>query len=300
MFKKSRLLALPFTLLAAASQAAPLPICPGVYEASWGNVTLSADGTATLAGTPGTTRLTLSVQDCDTATLEGDGQRMALVRRGADYFQGEINGGGAHRVFDIHFTTPAQAIALMTAQGGGLQGQRGMSLRLIEASATPAPSCSQSTTEEGPLSRDAEAAMLWAEARGLAPASGYDIGDYIIAEATFDPRRDVVAHRVSFDLGLAGEILPQPDAEERTAVFCDPDLFLNPPRYLLNFKIFDLAPGVTVFAQIIDIETGKITAQAEGRADGTDAAAVAHAMTRASEDLGAQPLGPMTSGLTRR
>lgn len=300
MMLKPCLLAAPLLLLAPALAAGPVQICPGTYAASWGNVTLSAGGTMLLAGTPGTTRLRLSVPDCDTAVLEGDGQRMVLHRQGPDHFQGQLDGGGAQRVFDVHFTSPAQAVALMQAQGGGLQGQRGMTLRLIEGSTTPPPACFDTAAKAGPMSRDARAAMLWAEAQGLAPAPGHEMAEYISDRATYDPRRDVVAHRVSFELDRDGKILPQPDEAERMAAFCDPGLFLNPPRYLLNFKIFDLPPGVSVFAQIIDIETGAITAQAEGEADGTTAEAVAAAMAEAHAGLGAQRIGPMSTALRRR
>ena len=113
MMLKPCLLAAPLLLLAPVAGAGPVQICPGTYAASWGNVTLSSGGTMLLAGTPGSTRLTLSVPDCDTAVLEGDGQRMVLTRQGPDHFQGRLDGGGAQRVFDVHFTTPAQAVALM-------------------------------------------------------------------------------------------------------------------------------------------------------------------------------------------
>lgn len=285
--------------LAATAQANPVQVCPGTYEGRWGQVTLDAQGLTTLAGTPGTSVVTLTALDCDRLMMHAEGQSMTLTRKGPDHFQGRLDGGGAARDFDFHFATPAHAIGVMQAQGGELTGRRGMELRLVSASGAVDPACFGAEPVIGALSREAVAAALWAQAQGLSPAPGRDIQDYISAVNSHDPVRDVVSHRISFDLGLGGEVLPSAGAQERTAAYCDPGLFLDPPRRLLNFKLFAIAPGVTVFGQIIDVETGRIMAQTEGRADGTDAEALARAMAQASAGL-ALRIGPMSDGFTRR
>ncbi|GGB55822.1 hypothetical protein GCM10011316_29880 [Roseibium aquae] len=287
-------------LLAGAARAEPVLPCPGTYDARWGNVTLAADGTMVLAGTPGSSRITLSLNSCDSADISGDGQSLTLTRQGPDHFRGELAGGGANRQFDFQFLGPGQASSIMNAEGGGLTGRRGMSLLLVEPGDLDDKGCFDAPPVPTSLPREAVAAELWAKEQGLVPAPGHGAQDYIDARTSFDARRDGVAHRVSFDLGINGEILPSSGAKDRWLAHCDPELFLNPPRQMLNFKIFELAPGVSVFAQIIDIQTGQITAQAEGQADDTDAAAVAAAMARASAGLDKASIGPMSDRFSRR
>lgn len=287
-------------LLTGAARAESVLPCPGTYEARWGNVTLAADGTMVLAGTPGSSRITLSLSGCNSASISGDGQNLTLTRHGPDHFRGELAGGGANRRFDFQFLSPGQASGIMNAQGGGLTGRRGMSLRLVEPGDLDDPGCFDSPPAATALSREAVAAELWAKAQGLVPPPGHAAQDYINAHTSFDARRDVVSHRVSFDLGISGEVLPSSGPKDHWLAYCDPGLFLNPPRQMLNFKVFELAPGVSVFAQIIDIETGQITAQAEGQADGADVAAVAAAMAQASAGLGQISIGPMSDGFSRR
>ncbi|MCI2395580.1 hypothetical protein [Aliiroseovarius sediminis] len=78
---------------------------------------------------------------------------------------------------------------------------------------------------------------------------------------------------------------------------------LDPPRRMLDFKIveYDNPDSLSVFARVIDIETGKIIAQRESQVVGTDAEALTLAMQESAAQITADEsaFGPLSDGVSR-
>ncbi|WP_289069566.1 hypothetical protein [uncultured Aliiroseovarius sp.] len=129
-------------------------------------------------------------------------------------------------------------------------------------------------------------------ARGLAPPSP-DFASQDYFRTSKDGEDLFEAHggssfRIVFLLGSDNAILPATRAATRFREICNAeDGTLDPPRRLLTFKINEVENphGFDVFAQIVDIETGKILAQRESEVTGTDDAALAQGMQDAAAQL---------------
>ncbi|MFX0541026.1 hypothetical protein ACEWPM_004740 [Roseovarius sp. S4756] len=139
-------------------------------------------------------------------------------------------------------------------------------------------------------------------ARGMTPPAEYAPGDYFRALETerdlAGTARDGSTRHIRFRMGRNNAILPEIGMRE----ICQAGPGkLDPPRRVLNFKIFRVEgpDGFLVFAQEIDIETGKILGQAEGESIGRGAPALQGAMKDAATALEANGtvIGPLSDGI---
>lgn len=300
----ARCLALALALAPAAGGAGEFQFCEGTYAASWGKVALSGGGITVPAGTPGRTEVTLTRQGCDRVVISAEGQSIDTLRQGPNHWRGTLVRPEVTVTYDFHLSSPAEATAAMRAAGGGAMAQRGVQIVLSSPAAEQDFSClAEEETAQGPALPEKEAGIAWARQAGLVPAEGFDYSDYVHASRAYvpalNPSRDRVARSVSLHLSAEGEVLPVADIRMLHEAYCAPGTFVDPPRTMLDFKILDVPPGTTVFARTVDIETGRITAQAEGQADGTGPAAIAAAMADAQANLGFAP-GEMSDGMIRR
>ncbi|WP_076535608.1 hypothetical protein [Roseovarius nanhaiticus] len=139
-------------------------------------------------------------------------------------------------------------------------------------------------------------------ARGMTPRAEFAPGDYFrVLETDRDlagASRDGSTRHIRFRMGRNNAILPEIGMRE--ICLAEPGK-LDPPRRLLSFKIFrvEKPDGYLVFAQEIDIETGKILGQAEGESIGREAAALQAAMTDAATALEANGtvIGHLSDGM---
>ncbi|MCQ0093528.1 hypothetical protein [Roseovarius sp. M141] len=163
--------------------------------------------------------------------------------------------------------------------------------------------CSDSEEAEAPdFAQENTATRGFLAARGMTPPAEYAPGDYFRALETerdlAGTARDGSTRHIRFRMGRSNAILPEIGMRE----ICQAGPGkLDPPRRFLNFKIFrvEKPDGYLVFAQEIDIETGKILGQAEGESIGREAAALQAAMTDAATALEASGtvIGPLSDGI---
>jgi len=148
------------------------------------------------------------------------------------------------------------------------------------------------------------AARAFLANRGMTPPPGFAPDDFF---RTIDTEHDVASasrkgsiRHIRFLLGRGNAVLPETGLREICRAGANR---LDPPRRMLNFKIFPMEnpDGYLVFAQEIDIETGKILVQAEGESDGRGAIAVQEGMAQAAQGLESRGtrLGPLSDGIVR-
>lgn len=152
--------------------------------------------------------------------------------------------------------------------------------------------------------RENTAARGFMAGRGMTPPGDFVPGDYFRTvetehDVSAESRKGTIRH-IRFRMGRDNAILPEIGMREICLAGEDK---LDPPRRLLNFKIFPVEgpDGYLVFAQEIDIETGKILVQAEGESVGRGAPALQDAMTNAATGLEANgtDIGPLSDGVAR-
>lgn len=148
------------------------------------------------------------------------------------------------------------------------------------------------------------AARAFMAAHGLTPPPQFSPNDYFRAletqQDTASDTRNRATRHVRFMLGKGNAILPTIGLREICRAGQDK---FDPPRRMLNLKFYPVTnpDGYIVFAQVIDIETGKILFQSEAESTGRDALALRSGMTDAVNQLeanGAQ-IGPLSDGIAR-
>lgn len=311
--KRHHFLRHTMSALTAIAMAAPnggfaetLP-CQGRYHVVSGSVTLAADGgvhVLTRRRNEGTVDLTY--QGCDRILMAGGGIRMDLVRSATSGWTARLDGGGATRVFNFSTLTPRQIDSWMVAMGGGLSAERGMKLTLETGTSGQPTSCIFDSDRQDFSTENAAARFFLAE-RGLTPPSSeFSPDDYFRAtEAERQVANDSRAgstRQIRFLLGSNNRVLPSTREKTQFQEFCHADPGdLDPPSLWLNFKYFPMESpdGYDVFAQIIDIETGKILAQAESQVLGRGDVSLTLGMSQAADQLEADgiKIGPLSAGL---
>lgn len=294
--------ALALTISTAAAE--PLP-CQGRYSAVSGNVIMSASGIVHVEPrnrNEGTVDLTYD--GCDRIAIAGQGMRMNIVRSATSGWSGTLTGGGATRVFRFNALTPRLIDSWMDAFGGGMKVQRGMKLTLVKGTEHQPDDCIFDG-ERHDFTRENTAARGFMAARGLIPpSSDFAPQDYFrtskVGEDPFEAHGGS-SFRIRFLLGSDNHVLPATRAATRFREVCRAEEgTLDPPRRMLTFKISEVENphGFNVFAQIIDIETGKIIAQRKSDVTGTDDAALAQGMQDAAAQLDGDGVtfGPLSDG----
>ena len=115
---------------------------------------------------------------------------------------------------------------------------------------------------------------------------GYQIEDYVS-----HTRVGEGLDRVHVHLSHSNDIVPLRADSVSLNEICAGNGWLEPPRWMLNYKIGRATDATYVFVQKIEIETGEIVAQREGVADGLGPDAVRSAMQEANAQLSSPPLG---------
>ncbi len=288
--------------------ADPLP-CQGRYQAISGNVIMSASGIVQVdPRNRNESTVDLTYDGCDRIAIAGQGMRMDIVRSATSGWSGTLTAGGATRVFRFNALTPRLIDSWMDAFGGGMTVQRGMKLTLVKGTEHQPVDCIFDG-ERHDFTRENAAARAFLAARGLTPpSSDFALRDYFraaeVENRTQTESRKGRTRHVRFLLGSGNRVLPAARAAARFREICRAEEgALDPPRRLLNFKIIEMEnpDGFDVFAQLIDIETGKIIAQREGEATGTNDAALAAAMQASAAQLAEDgvTIGPLSDGKVR-
>lgn len=292
-------------LLATSAQAQTLP-CQGRYNVVSGTVTLTAPGgVVVLTRTRNEGMVDLTYEGCDRIAMVGQGVRMDLVRSATSGWTATLTGGGATRVFNFAALTPRLIDSWMVATGGGLMAQRGMKLALVSGTEGQPTDCIFDG-ERQDFSLENSAAQAFLAERGLAPPSPeFALSDYFRStelehDVVTESRKGSTRH-ISFLLGTGNAILPATRKATRFREICRAeDGELDPPRRLLNFKIHPVENpnGFKVFAQVIDLQTGKILGQAQSEVTGRDEGSLSRAMTNAAGKLeaGGTKIGPLSDG----
>ena len=246
----------------------------------------------------------LTYQGCDRIAVVGQGMRMEIVRSATSGWSGILT-GGATRVFRFNALTPRLIDSWMDAFGGGMTVQRGMKLTLVKWTEHQPVDCIFDG-ERQDFTRENAAARALMAARGLTPPSpDFALQDYFraaeVENRTQTESRKGSARHVRFLLGSDDAILPATRSATRFREVCRAeDGALDPPRRMLDFKIVEIEnpDGFSVFARIIDIESGKIVAQRESEVTGTGEDALARAMQDGTTQLAADgiTLGPLSDG----
>lgn len=298
--------AIALTISAVAAE--PLP-CQGRYQAISGDVTMSANGIVQIdprKRNEGT--VDLIYDGCDRIIIDGQGMRMPIVRSATSGWSGTLTGGGATRIFKFTALTSRQIDSWMDAFGGGMTVQRGMKLTLVNATEQQPVDCIFDGERQN-FSRENAAAQAFLAARGLTPPSpNFTPRDYfhaaIVETDLIDEARNTSSLHLRFLLGSGNAILPFSRGATRFQEVCRAeDGTLDPPCRMLSFEIHELdnPPRVEVFAQIVDIETGKIIAKRQSEVAGTDDAALAAAMQDGAAQLAedGMAVGPLSDGKAR-
>lgn len=292
-------------LVVSGVAAEPLP-CQGRYNVVSGDVTMSSGGFVHIdPRNRNEGNVDLIYDGCDRIRMEGQGTRMDLVRSATSGWSATLTGGGATRVFKFNALTPRLIDSWMDGFGGGIMVQRGMKLTLVNGTEGQPVDCIFDG-ERQDFSRENVAAQAFLAVRGLTPpSSDFTPRDYFRAA---EVEADVVTEsrkgstlQIRFLLGTGNAILPATRAAARFREICQAEKGeLDPPRRMLNFKIHEVENphGFDVFAQIIDLETGRIIAQRESEVVGLDNAALAEAMQDSAAQLGADGItfGPLSNG----
>lgn len=291
--------------VSTGAQAQTLP-CQGRYRVVSGSVTLAAAGgvhVLTRKRDEGTVDLTY--QGCDRIVMAGGGMRMDLIRSATSGWTAKLAGGGATRVFNFSVLTPRRIDSSMVATGGGLTAQRGMKLTLETGTKGQPTSCIFDGDRQD-FSTENAAARAFLTERGMTPPSSeFSPKDYFRAaekeHQVVNPARAGSTRHIRFLLGSGNTVLPAARGKTLFRELCGANPGdLDPPRRLLNFKYYPVEnpDGYDIFAQIIDIETGKILAQAESQVVGRGDAALTLGMTDAAAQLEADGtnIGPLGTG----
>ncbi|MCZ0814331.1 hypothetical protein N5A93_19100, partial [Roseovarius sp. EGI FJ00037] len=231
--------------------------------------------------------------------------RMDLIRSATSGWTAKLTGGGATRIFNFSALTPRRIDSWMVATGGGLTVQRGMKLTL-ETGTKGQPTSCVFDREQQDFSTENAAARAFLTEQGMSPPSTeFSPKDYFRAAETehqvANQTRAGRTRHIRFLLGSGNSVLPAARGKTLFQELCGADPGdLDPPRRLLNFKYYPVEnpDGYDVFAQIIDIETGKILAQAESKVVGRGEAALTLGMTDtvAQLEAGGAKIGPLGSG----
>ncbi len=306
--RAGKALAIAALSLPLPAGADPLP-CQGRYQAISGDVIMSGGGMVQVDPrnrNEGTVDLTYD--GCDRIVIDGQGMRMPILRSATSGWTGTLTGGGATRVFRFTALTPRRIDSWMEAFGGGLTVQRGMKLTLVKATEHQPVNCIFDADRKA-FARENAAARAFMAGRGLTPPTAdFAPRDFFRAaeiEANVaDPSRAASSRHIRFLLGSGNAILPATRAKTRFREVCRAEEgTLDPPRRLLDFQIglLDNPPRAEVFAQIVDIETGRILAKRRGEAHGSDSAAIAAAMQDGAARLAddGMAFGPLSDGRAR-
>ncbi|WP_458791240.1 hypothetical protein [Yoonia sp. MH D7] len=295
-------------LSVSIATAEPLP-CQGRYQAISGDVIMSASGIVQVDPrnrNEGTVDLTYD--GCDRILIEGQGMRMPIIRSATSGWSGTLTGGGATRIFKFNALTSRQIDSWMDAFGGGMTVQRGMKLALVEATEHQPVDCIFDG-ERQDFTRENTAAQTFLAARGLTPPTpDFTPSDYFRATTLttdlIDETRNTSSLHLRFLLGNSNAILPASRVATLFREVCQAEEgTLDPPRRMLDFKINELTnpARIEVFAQVVDIETGKIIAKRRAEIAGTDDAALAAAMQDGAAQLAEDgvTVGPLSDGKIR-
>lgn len=296
-------------LLTPASGLAQRPEvfpCPGNWKVTSGAVTGETQGQR-LPIRPGGEQETVRIEviDCGHTlrVIAGRTVQLNLHSLESRTYSGAMAFGGVQRSWRFEVTSSRHMEGAVYAGDGRLAVDKPMSLEFVggsqsmkigcDAKAEPAQDFPSRVAHDEAI--EAMANVL--RSRGLAPpADGpYSYADYImtgVREPMDREHSDAGTRWVRVFVGHDGQILPNYADRIECRVGKGS---LEPPAYILNFKLLRYQDVNDTAIQLIDIETGKIQNQRMGKG-GSGQPGMEGAMKDAWNQLQV-PIGPMSTGL---
>lgn len=274
--------------------------CNGTYAVHSGQPMAQAQGLTMPVGQPLDTGAQVQMGQCGremVLTIQGRPVVLNQSAMDAAIWSGAIEmGDGVARDVTLRLGADRNLRGALVAQDPNLRVNRPLWVILQTPEETRFDGCAPgSPAAPAPQAMGAEAAAVadLLTARGLVPAQGLGMADYLsVQRGTLDDRT------VQLRLSDRGEILPSEAAAlaqiDPESAHCLNDTRLIPARTVLEFQVNYAEGDPFVFARTVDIETSRITAQAEGVPQGSGLGSAL------ADGLGklAPALGPMSSGVS--
>ena len=274
--------------------------CNGTYAVHSGQPTAKATGLTMPVGQPVDADASLQMGQCGremVVTIQGMSVVLNKSVMNDSTWSGAINmGDGVARDLTLSIGADRNLRGALVAQDPNLKITRPIWMLLTIPAETRFEGCIEAdTVERAPQALGAEGVAVadMLTQRGFSPADGLQMSDYL---TVLDEQLDDAS--VQLRLSDDNQILPSEDAAlaqiDLESAHCLGDSRLIPARTILEFQVKYAEDDPFVFARTIDIETSRITAQAEGTPKGRDlGSALADGLDALKPDL-----GPMSSGVT--
>lgn len=286
--------------MAMADDALQLAPCQGSYLLHFGKGQAAASGFSMPVGTQGSVPADVRMGQCGREmVLTVQGQPVVMHRSVQDdtvYVGSVTMGDGVARELTLTRGADRHLRGGLVASDGQLRIARPVWVMAQALEETVFEGCLDDPGDPAPrvVSGDEQALQTVLQEAGYVPEAGFDYLDYITPARAAGG--DAQTRAVSVPLNVEGRMLPRSDVAlarlDREKALCSDADFLDPARYFLDFKITEVEDAVLVFARVIEIETGKIKAQVEGRSAEGGPKDVAGAMAAALAGLD-WPVGAM-------
>lgn len=274
--------------------------CNGTYEMHFGQPTAQATGLTMPVGQPIDAGASVQMGQCGremVVTIQG--MSVGLYQSALDErtWSGAIDmGDGVARDLTLSIGADRNMRGELVARDANLTITRPIWMLLSTPNETRFEGCSETDTSERlpqRLGTEGLAVANLLAQRGFTPTDGLQMSDYLTVR---DGQLDDAS--VQLRLSRDNQILPSEGAAlaqiDPDSAHCVRDSRLIPAETVLEFQVNYAEGDPFVFARTIEIETSRITAQAEGTPTGRDlGSAIADGLDALSPDLGA-----MSSGVT--
>lgn len=286
--------------MALADDALQLAPCEGSYLLHFGKGQAAASGFSMPVGTQGSVPAEVRMGQCGREmVLTVQGQPVVMHRSVQDdavYVGSVTMGDGVARELTLTRGADRNLRGGLVASDGQLRITRPVWVMAQALQETVFEGCLDDPADAPPrrVSGDEQALQTVLQQAGYVPEAGFDYFDYITPVRAAGG--EVQTRAVSVPLNAEGRMLPRSDVAlarlDREKALCSDADYLDPARFFLDFKITEVEDAVIVFARVIDIETGKIKAQVEGRSAEDNPKDVTAAMAAALAGLD-WPVGAM-------
>lgn len=278
--------------------------CNGTYTLHSAGAVGTAGPMTIPVGKPVLTGAQIELGQCGRElVLTADGVTAVLYQEVMNdrIYSGSLDmGDGAKRRLTLTVGDDRNLRGSLVATDGHAQVTRPLWVMLTKPSETRFEGCVDDDEElSAPrgLSHEATVVLNHLSSLGFVPAESLQFEDYVAMKSP-----DAQSTHVSLRISREGAVLPRPEiaAEQMddASAYCIGDERLDPARQVLDFKVAYADEDPFVFARIIDIETGKILQQVEGKPAKAGEGALQSAVEDAWLKL-SPPLTQMTDGVLR-
>ena len=280
--KRTWLTTAAFLGFSAVAVTASPGICPGTYLGF--QATLSGPVLGVFQGRKPTGQVTVTTSNCGN-TLKvkpNDGPPMTLERIAGGAYTGAIKMQGRAITLSLSAASHQFVSGSMIISGGGLTLARSMDLLLH--SATDVDDQNYPKTDTHLVSSENTIGVTIALEKFGAPSADAGESSEFISSAGASNETN---GWVSISLDGNGKAIKREDLTLTRQQICNGKINEDIPKQILNFKIIQTDVDTYVFAQLIDLITGKISIQTEGLSEGLDRLSVASAAQKAMLEMGA-------------